>query len=143
VNLLRVIIMLFIPALLAAEPAWAGKGKGDPGEKIQYKSVTGRIKSIDQKKGLLVLTVKSKPEDRDVEFKIHKNIKVFWSKTKMKVTLGDLNPGVRVIIQFYKEKGAQTLVAVKVVLPGGMKEAAAAILKGEVKGADSKDPKKK
>jgi hypothetical protein len=137
-----VISLLFVPALLAAGPAWAGKGKAEPKDKIQYKSVTGRIKSIDQKKGLLVLTVKSKPEDRDVEFKIYKKIKVFWSKTKMKVTLDDLNPGVRVIIQFYKEKG-DSLVAVKVVLPGGMKEAAAAILKGEVKGADSKDPKKK
>jgi len=134
-------LTLLVPALLAAGSAWGGKGKGEPKDKIQLKSVTGRIKSIDQKKGVLVLGTKAKTGGRDVEFKIHKKIKVFWSKTKMKVTLADLNPGVRVIIQFYKE--GEALVAVKVVLPGGMKEAAAAILKGEVNGADSTKPDKK
>jgi len=115
-------------------PASAGKGKKAGKSKVQ--SVTGYFKSIDIKKGVLVISQKLKTGDRSIEFKTTKKTKVFWSKTKMKVTLKDLNPGVKIIIQFYK-KGKQ-LVATKVVLPGGMKEAADAILKGQVKSADKK-----
>lgn len=117
-------------------PAPASAGKGKKAGKIKVQSITGYFKSIDIKKGVLVISQKLKTGDRSIEFKTTKKTKVFWSKTKMKVTLKDLNPGVKIIIQFYK-KGKQ-LVATKVVLPGGMKEAADAILKGQVKSADKK-----
>lgn len=127
-------LLSFLAYLLLAAPTWSGKNKKS--EKNKYASVTGILKSLDLKKGELIIGQKLKTGDRDVTFFLTKKTRVFWSKTKMKVTLKDLNPGVKIIIQFYKKK--KKLIATKIVLPGGMKEAAKAILKGEVKSPDKK-----
>jgi hypothetical protein len=126
-------VFLILALCSPAAPAAKNKKNG----KIKYQSVTGILKSVDLKKKVLVIDQKLKSGNRDVVFSVTKKTKVLWSRTKMKVTLKDLNPGVRLIIQFYKKK--QQLVATKIVLPGGMKEAAEAILKGEIKGGDKKD----
>ncbi|MFH1435914.1 MAG: hypothetical protein ABIJ56_09385 [Pseudomonadota bacterium] len=123
-------------ALLACSllPASAFGGEGKKEGKGRYLSVTGTIKMIDLKKDVIVIRQKLKSGERDVTFMLTKKTKVFWSKTKMKVTLKDLNPGIKVIIKFLA--GKNKLVASKIVLPGGMKEAAAAILGGKIKVGD-------
>jgi Cu/Ag efflux protein CusF len=105
-------------------------------KKAQYLSITGTVTAVDLEGGIITLSQKLKTGDREISFAVTKKTKVYWSKTKMKVALSDLNPGVRVIVQFYDD--GKRLVASRVVLPGGMKEAAEAILKGKVKAGDKK-----
>ena len=131
-RLFNSVCLTLLASALVSASAFGGKGKKR--DKAKYQSVTGTIQKIDLKKDFIVIQQKLKSGERNVTFKLTKKTKVFWSKTKMKVTLKDLNPGVKVIIKFFVHK--KKLFASKIVLPGGMKEAAAAILKGKVKGGD-------
>lgn len=115
----------------------ASPEQGGRQRKIEYQSLTGTLKSVDLEKGWFVIVQKLKEGERDVLFRVTGKTIVFWSRTKMKVEIGDLKPGVRIIVQFHRK--GKDLVAIKIVLPGGMKEAAKAILKGNVKGGDKKE----
>jgi hypothetical protein len=129
--------ILFLPFILLLSAAGTAQG-GEKGKqkKIKYLSVTGIVKAVDLDGGIITLSQKLKTGDREISFAVTKKTKVYWKKAKMKVSLADLNPGIRVIVQFYDD--GKKLVASRVVLPGGMKEAAEAILKGEIKAGDKK-----
>ena len=127
------LVLPFAAALLLAAPGASGQ-EAKKAEKPKFQSVTGIVKTVDAEGRIIVITRRAKTGATDVTFALAKSVKVFWSKTKMKVTLADINPGMKVVIQFYRD--GEKLVATKVVLPGGMKEAADAILKGKVKGGD-------
>jgi len=129
------LVLALAAALLLAAPGASGQ-ETKKADKPKLQSVTGAVKTVDADGGTIVITRRAKTGSTDVTFALAKSVKVFWSKTKMKVTLADINPGMKVIIQFYR--AGEKLVATKVVLPGGMKEAADAILKGKVKGGDKK-----
>jgi hypothetical protein len=134
-RLMPIAVLLAVPVILHPVRSQGSKKDGKP-PKVKYQSVTGSMKSLDLIKGVLVVKQKLKKGYRDVRFKTTGSTKVFWSKTTMPVTLKDLRPGIRLIVQYYKK--GKHLVAVKVVLPGGMKEAAKAILNGDIKGGGKK-----
>ncbi len=131
-RIFNIVCLALLSCSLLSAAAFGGKGKKQ--DKGKYQSVTGTIQKIDLKKNVLVIQQKLKSGERIVTFMLTKKTKVFWSKTKMKVTLKGLNPGIKVMIKFFFRKNK--LIASKIVLPGGMKEAAAAILGGKVKGGD-------
>jgi len=126
------LIISFLSPLAVGEKPTKGKNF----EKKKYGSVTGVVKSIDIEKKSITLLQKLQNSERSITFEILPSTKIYWQKTKMKVDLGDINPGVRVIIQFYETD--KNLKAARIILPGGMKEAAQAILKGTIKGGDKK-----
>lgn len=132
----RALCGAWLLATLAAPADAAGKEKKTAAAKAKLQSVTGLFVSFDEKAGTVTVDQKTKAGRKLVVFTVTPATRIFWSKASMKVVLSDLKPGVKVVVQFAVKKDA--LVAVKIVLPGGMKEAAAAIIGGKVKGGDKK-----
>lgn len=121
----------------AREDATGGPGEREEGKqgKVEGRgpvfTVKGVIKEVDPSSGRIVLEqLLADGKRHDVRFWVDGETHMGWSKASMQMALGDLPAGITIYVTYHVvgTGGKRRNRALKIIIPGGMEDAAKMIL---------------